>query len=216
MKVPFTQEAFLGVFSAYNQAIWPVLPLVYLVGVALPALVLVRRSTVPGRPAALLLAVLWLWMGGVYHIGFFSRINPAAYLFGALFIVQGLLLIMFAFARGGLPLRFRGGARDWTGGAFVLYALVVYPLIGYLSGHGYPQAPLFGVAPCPTTIFTFGILLWSQRRVPWYLFVIPLLWSLLGFSAAASFGIIEDFGLPVAGILGTTLILLRRRPSAVA
>jgi hypothetical protein len=44
--------------------------------------------------------------------------------------------------------------------------MVVYPLLGIRFGHSYPRAPLFGVAPCPTTIFTFGLLLWATRSVP--------------------------------------------------
>jgi hypothetical protein len=86
-----------------------------------------------------------------------------------------------------------------------------YPLLGSAFGHLYPVSPVFGVAPCPTVIFTFGLLLWSTARVPGYVLVIPFLWSLLGFSAAVSLGMREDYGLVVAGLLGTALLLLRGR-----
>ena len=88
-----------------------------------------------------------------------------------------------------------------------------HPRIGALLGHGYPQSPSFGVAPCPTTIFTFGLLLWTDRPVPRPLLVIPLLWSLLGVSAAVSLGIKEDLGLVVAALLGTALLIWRDRPT---
>jgi Family of unknown function (DUF6064) len=39
------------------------------------------------------------------------------------------------------------------------------------------------------------------------LLIIPVLWSVIGTSAAFSFGIKEDFGLLVAGTIGTTMII---------
>ena len=70
---------------------------------------------------------------------------------------------------------------------------------------------MFGVAPCPTTIFTFGILLWATKSVPAYLLVIPLLWSIVGMSAAVNLRVPQDYGLVVAGVLGTVLILIQNR-----
>ena len=110
-----------------------------------------------------------------------------------------------------LTFRARPGLIPVVGGLFLLYTLAIYPVLGWMSGHAYPRSPMFGVAPCPVTIFTFGLLLWTTGRVPKYLLVIPLLWSLLGFSAASSLGIREDYGLVVAGVLGTALLLWRDR-----
>jgi hypothetical protein len=59
------------------------------------------------------------------------------------------------------------------------------------------------------TIFTFGLLLWTERPVPRMLLVIPLLWSLLGVSAAIALDVGEDLGLVVAGLLATALLLWR-------
>jgi hypothetical protein len=100
-----------------------------------------------------------------------------------------------------------------VGGCVIVYAVVVYPIIGALSGHGHPLSPSVGVAPCPTTIFSFGLLFCTRRPVPMYVLVIPLAWSLIGLSAALSMGIREDVGLTIAGVLGTALIVWRdRRP----
>jgi hypothetical protein len=85
-------------------------------------------------------------------------------------------------------------------------------VLGYLFGHVYPKSPTFGL-PCPTTIFTFGLLLWTKTKFPKAVLVIPFLWSLIGFSAALTMGIHEDIGLLVAGVLGTVLLLLRERKS---
>jgi hypothetical protein len=68
----------------------------------------------------------------------------------------------------------------------------------------------------PTTIFTSGILLWTRSTLPKILLVIPLLWSIIGFSAAVSLGIREDIGLLVAGVAGTTMIVIRDKPRGTA
>jgi hypothetical protein len=83
-------------------------------------------------------------------------------------------------------------------------------VLGHLFGHIYPKSPTFGL-PCPTTIFTFGLLLWTDKKIPKYVLVIPFLWSIVGFSAAVNLKVYEDFGLLVAGIIGTVLILLSER-----
>ena len=43
-----------------------------------------------------LLSFFWLWAGFVYHLIFFTEINPAAYIFGTIFIVQGCLFFIKA------------------------------------------------------------------------------------------------------------------------
>ena len=55
--------------------------------------------------------------------------------------------------------------------------------------------------PCPTTIFTFGVLLWAAPRIPLRLLIIPVSWTLLGISAARSHGVVQDYALPVAAVL---------------
>lgn len=210
MDLPFTTEQFLAVFRDYNTAIWPAQIGAYLLGIGALGLA-GRDSSTSDRLICLILAVFWGWMGAVYHLAFFRTINPAAVLFGALFLVQGGLFVYVGVRRDGLAFRVRSDRYGWAGGLFIAYALVVYPVIGAQLGHGYPQAPMFGVAPCPTTIFTFGLLLWTRGRVPLGLLIIPTLWSLVGFTAAVTLGMLEDTGLLVAGLLGTGLLWDRNR-----
>jgi hypothetical protein len=150
-------------------------------------------------------------MGVFYHIVHFSKINPSANLFGVVFILQGLVFVLTGSIRNSLSFRSGLDLHSVIGWCFILYAMIIYPLIGSASGHSYPEAPVFGVAPCPATIFTFGVLLWARRHVPIYLLLIPFLWSLVGFSAALNLGVSQDYGLGVAGILGTILIIWRNR-----
>lgn len=208
--LPFTQQEFLGVFSIYNQAIWPAQIIAYLLGtVAVGMAIWSGRFT--GKIVIGTLAAFWVWTGGAYHIAFFSTINSAAYLFGALFILEGMLLGWAGLRQKRLTFRFRFDSYGLTGALLVAYAMIIYPLIGYQLGHGYPQSPMFGVAPCPMVIFTFGLLLWADNKLSGWLLIIPGLWSLIGFTAALKLGMLEDTGLLAAGILGIAMVWYRNK-----
>ena len=153
MTLPFSTDQFFGVFAAYNQTIWPAPVAAYLLGILAVGLV-GTRAAYRDRVISGILALAWFWMGAVYHLLFFSTINTAAYGFGVFFIIQGLLLLWSGGYRGELVFRFQKDLVGLLGLLFIVYAAVLYPLLGYTLGHTYPHAPLFGVAPCPTTIFT--------------------------------------------------------------
>ena len=208
----FTVEQFLTVFERYNEALWPLQIVAYAVGVALVVLAFTRWK----RASAVIfgaLAVMWAGMGVGYMWMYFSDINPAARLFGAIFVVQAVLLAVMAVKERGASYGGRRGARTWVGLALIVYAMVGYPLLGMAFGHGYPQAPMFGLVPCPTTIFICGMLLLAARPRRLLLWL-PLVWSAIGFFAALKFGIKEDVGLLVAGVV-FAVILLRTRSVAV-
>jgi hypothetical protein len=172
MNMPFTAREFLEVFERYNEAVYPlqyVLILAALVAIYLSAAHHAARSD---RLVSAILAMLWIWAGVVYQWLFFGPINTLAYLFGILFVVQAGIFLYVGVVRCALTFRATPDRRGMTGIIILLYALLIYPLAGALSGHGYPAAPTFGV-PCPVTIFTFGILSWTDKRVPAYLLAIP-------------------------------------------
>lgn len=203
MDAPFTADGFLAVFARYNHAVWPAQLALAGIAAALVLLAL-RRPGATRRAAPLVLAGLWAWMAIAYHALFFTAINPLAYAFALLFLVQAALFGAAAVPGRGMRLAPRTDLRGVAGALMVVYALVFYPLVGMAAGHAYPAAPTFGL-PCPTTIFTFGILLWAEERVVIRLLVIPVLWSLLGISAAVQFGIVQDYGLPIAAAAALVL-----------
>lgn len=213
MRFPFTTEQFIEVFSRYNQTVWPAQWLLAALAIAVLALAL-RHSHAASRVAFGLLAAMWLWMGAVYHLGFFSTINPAAYGFAALFLLQALLLAAEAVRRGSTLSASRREPQTVAGWMLVAHALVIYPAIGFWLGRRYPGNPTFGL-PCPTTIFTLGVLLWVRPRLPVRLLIIPLLWSLVGTVAALQLGIREDFSLIfAAAVVG--MVYFGRRPPVPA
>ncbi len=206
MDIPFTVDQFFGVFETYNTAIWPAQIIAYFLGIG--AIVLAfRENKHSGRIISGILALLWIWMGVFYHMAYFSTINPAAWIFGALFVLEGLLFIVVGLIWGKLSFNFDMKPVSAVGAIFILYAMVAYPLLGIAFGHWYPRAPMFGVAPCPTTIFTFGLLLWAKRPIPIYILVVPLIWSIIGTMAAVGLQVPQDYGLGIAGIAGTTLAI---------
>lgn len=209
MQVPFTIDQFLSSIEKYNVAIWP-LQIIFVIIAIAAVLLTVRKTKVTDKFVSSVLFFFWLWMAIMYHILNFSSINKAAYVFGAFYIIQGVLFLITGVFTTKLSFRFKPDFFTIIGLIFLVYALLLYPLIGNMFGHMYPAKPTFGL-PCPTTIFTFGILLWTDKRVPKYILVVPLLWSIVGMSAAVSLGIKEDFGLVVAGVLGTVLMFFKDR-----
>lgn len=207
METPFATAELLDVFGRYNQGVWPAQAGMYLLA-ALVLWLAWRPRPRWGMIIGAALAFFWGWMALAYHAAYFTRINPAAWLFAAVFLLQAALLL-HAGVRGDLSLRPRMDAAGAAGGLLVAYALLAYPLIGYAAGQRYPATPTFGL-PCPTTIFTFGVLLWAAPRIPGRLLVIPGLWALLGVSAARSHGMVQDYGLPVAALVAIAAALWSR------
>ncbi|TAG93942.1 MAG: hypothetical protein EAZ09_13625 [Oscillatoriales cyanobacterium] len=205
--MPFTTEEFLRVFEKYNQTIFPMQFVLILVGIAAVGLA-VSRKPFANKTISGLLGFLWLWAGIIYHLIFFTKISPPAYVFGALFVFQGWLFLYEGVVKNSLSFRASQNFYGLLGAIFITYALVIYPLLGYALGRTFPASPTFGV-PCPTTIFTFGLLLWTDKKVSLSLLIVPILWSIVGTSAALTFGIKEDFGLLIAGTIGTASIIQR-------
>jgi len=199
MRLPFTIDQFLDVFSRYNVAVWPAQW--WLAAAAVGAAVIaVRDRPNDHRMVSLILALLWLWMAAVYHLGFFVVVNPVAIAFGAAFAIQGVLFAWLVCRTGRASYRPRSRVAAAIGAVVMLYALVLYPALGYILGHRYPAAPTFGV-PCPTTIFTLGLLVWASEAVPRWLLIVPLAWSAVATGAAVNLGMMEDFGLSAAAVV---------------
>ena len=142
MKTPFTVEQFLHVFKNYNLTVFPMQIIFYILA-ATVIYFAIKKNAISDKVINLILSFLWLWMGVVYHIIYFSVINKAAILFCSVFI---------------------------TGVLTIAFSLIFYPVLGFFIGHVYPSSPTFGL-PCPTTIFTFGLLLWLDKKIPFTILV---------------------------------------------
>lgn len=195
--MPFTTDQFFAVFEAYNTAIWPAHIGAYAIGIVTLWSIVAERAW-SGRAAYYTLAIYWIWNGIAYHYRFFAPVNPAAYGFAALFVIQGLLFLAYASHASAIRPE-RGFWKGMVPGLLIVYAMAIYPALGYLAGHGWPISPMFGVAPCPTTIFTLAVLM-ASPRVPFVILAIPVTWALVGTSAAVVLNVPEDLGL-LAGVV---------------
>lgn len=205
MEIPFSTDEFLKVFESYNLSVWPIQ--IFFFFLALIAITLIyKRVSNSSQIVMSILTFFWGWMGLAYHIIYFSTINKAAYIFGSVFLVQSFVFLYFGVIRKKIQLTFNLNPSGIIALIFLTYSLILYPFLGHILGHSYPRTPTFGV-PCPTTIFTFGVLLYCVNRIPWYVLAIPFLWSIVGFFAALNLSIKEDFGLVITGVLSAVILL---------
>ncbi|PYU63895.1 MAG: hypothetical protein DMG49_27590 [Acidobacteria bacterium] len=200
MGIPFSIEQFFSVFAQYNESVWPMQVILNLL--ALVAIILLYRARpLKSRVLAAVLSFLWGWMAIAYHFAFFTTINSAAWLFGAVFMAGTFWFGWTGVMRSKLHFCLGGGIRGWAGGFLIGFALIVYHLLGYAMGHHYPAVPTFGL------IFTIGVLHFVAAPVPRSVFAVPLVWAAVGSIAAFQLGVLQDLGLLVAGLVGVVAVI---------
>ncbi len=209
MNIPFTAQQFYDVFKNYNLSIWPFQIILCLIAVIAVSYSIKKKSSFKKIVPAIL-SFFWIWMGVVYNFIFFAVINKLAYLFGTVFIIEGILFVKYGIFQNKLTFKFRPDFYGITGAIQILFALIIYPIAGYCLGHVYPSSPTFGL-PCPTTIFTFGLLLWTDKKCPVGILLIPLSWSMIGFTAAYLLNVYEDTALLISGLSTVSILLIRKR-----
>lgn len=208
MNFTLTLDMLLDTFEQYNLDIWPMQVIAYIMGIV-ALLFAIKRTKYSNQVVAGVLTFLWLWTAIGFFMLYFAPVYTFAYVFGLLFFIQGVLFFV-NMVKPRISFGFKGDVYAIVGLVFIAYAMIGYPLVGYFLGHIYPQAPPFGLTPCPLTVFTFGLLLLTDQKVSRWLLVIPLLWA-LGGVMPASVGIYEDVGLIITGLVGTAMILYRDR-----
>lgn len=212
MALPFTYEEFINVFKSYNLAVFPAQIIAYALGLFSLVIFLFRKTQ--ARIINIILGGFWSFTGIFYHFLYFSEINRAAFLFGILFIAQGIIFFYQAFENRRLKYHLDLSKFDimqFFAIIFFLYSLVIYPLLSQAFGHYYPYAPSFGITPCPTVIFTIAFLLLSENKLFLGFWIIPFLWAFIGFFAATQLGMIEDYGLLISALIAVFLILRKNR-----
>jgi len=210
MKIPFDLTQFITVFRNYNESIGPT-PFV-LSFIALLLLLLIGKKKETTRLPLFFLSFIWAWTGIVYHWIFFSTINPLAKIFGIFFVIQAIAFLIYSLLLKDRFFELRKNCKSIVGIFMVMYAVVIYPALGFPFGHIYPDSPSFG-APCPSTIYTLGLLMLLAKKPPVWLYVIPLLWAVIGFNAALSFSIYEDYGLLLSGIIFLVYMIKKTKNS---
>jgi Family of unknown function (DUF6064) len=208
MNIPFTAEQFYGVFSAYNAGVWPMQLLLMALGV-LAVFLLVRSRSYSSVGISAILTLLWTWQALAYHLAFFTVINPLAYVFAVVFLAGAAVFFWHGVIRRRLNFKPTGITNGWrtrAGWSLMIFASFIYPAWTYVAGHRYPAFPTFGL-PCPTTLFTIGMLSFLVRPYPRSILLVPVLWCFVGSQAAFVFDVQADLGLIAAAVLGLVLIV---------
>jgi len=214
MKVPFTTEQFLSVFDNYNSNIFPIQLILAIFGIL--AVYTLHKNIKNSTPLISgVLGFLWIWMGVVYHFAYFTSINKAAWGFGGLFIIQGLLFIATGIFKPKFEYVINKNTRSVIGEFLAIFGLLLYPAIGLMILGDVNKTISLGL-PCPTTIFTFGFMILATAKFPKYLLIIPSIWSLIGLSAVFNFGIYQDLMLIVSAATADFIILKNNKREITA
>lgn len=208
MKTPFTIEQFFDVIKDYNISLFP-FQLIIIILVLIGFILLFGKNKYRSNVISILLGFLWIWGGIMYHFLFFTTINKAAYIFGGLFIVQGIFFFI-ELIRGRLYFLCKRSVRHYVGYFFILFGLIIYPLISYLVKGNFDETISLGL-PCPTTILTFGFLLLSGKGFSKYLLIIPTIWAIIGTGAAINFGVYQDYLMIISAVVADIYLLGRTK-----
>ena len=200
----FTPRTYYRLFELYNAAIWPAQYVEIVLGVLL-ALMCLRRD---GRAATVLLAAVWLWVAVAFLALRYATINWAA-TYGAWAFGAQAALLLWAALRG----RFEPAGRIGIG--FVLFAIFLEPLSGLILGRPLRQVELFGLAPDPTVVATFGALLTLRPRRRWVFMIIPVLWCLFTGLTLLAMSARDWWIAPAAALLAIVIATSSRSRSSI-
>lgn len=209
MRLPFTSSEFFRVFADYNETVWPAQILLLLIALVATALVF-SRARWSDTLISTLLAVLWLWMALAYHLAFFTGINPLAYAFAALSLVGAAAFLWHGLYRKRLQFGWQRSGWTVAGALLIIFSLAVYPVWTWRTGHTWPAMPTFGL-PCPTTLFTVGMLTFLLPPYPRSVLVAPLLWCAIGVQAAFLLDVTPDLSLLAGGAVAVALLAVAGR-----
>ena len=209
MNIPFTTEEFFQIIEKYNTSLFPSQIFILILGLV-AVLLLHNKRALKNKLIGGFLAFLWLWTGLFYHILNFTEINKAAYVFGAIFILQGLFLLYEVFIRGKLVFEFKANFINYLAYFFIWFGLIVYPVLIYALDGSFNQVISLGL-PCPTTIITFGFLIITHRSFSKYLLIIPTIWAIIGTGAAINFGVYPDYLMLISAVIADIYLFGRNK-----
>ena len=207
----FTLEDFFAVLKHYNLSIWPIQIFAYILGIV-ALFFYIKKTKYSEKIIMGILSFFWFWNGIIFCPIYWGPSYEYAYAFGALCIIQGLLF-MWLSVKSDLDAGVRTNLQFVTGVFFIIYALAGYNILGLILNRVYPVFFPFGLIPCPTTIFTFGMFLVMKKKFPNYILIIPSIVAVVGILAVYK-GIFEDIVLILSGITGTILLLQRQKKTA--
>ncbi|HLF56479.1 MAG TPA: DUF6064 family protein [Thermoanaerobaculia bacterium] len=213
MNPPATMDRLLATFERLNTELWPAHAVGITLALAVLALVVAKHRRASSFTLAAL-GFLWIATGTIFHWLYFRPIGGAGGWLAGVFVVQGVSFLIAA-RRPRTSFRFDGSGFSWLGLGLAAFAVIGYPVSGYLLRGTFLHAAWIGIFPCPVGVFTMGMFLMSERVAPKALLVIPTLWALAGLRPVL-WGVTEDIVLLAGGLLAAVLVMIRdgRAPAA--
>jgi len=191
-------EVFFNSVSTYNVSIFPMQIITLIVAVILTYLLFVRPSTGVNKLIKAYLSLTFVWFVLMFPFeGVFKII------FGLVHIAIAILFFIDIFTAK-IEFKFPETSGERYFMFFLIFsAFALYPLIEYMSGHPYPKILLFGIAPCPTIIFSLALLIGAVPKVGKLIFILLIFAAISsGLSAPIMLGVWADLLLLFTGVYG--------------
>ena len=201
-----SQNLFYKRMLEYNTDVFPLMICSYIFVVFL-LVIIGTKIQMKNRLSGFFLSFLFVFIGLITFIYYFGVVHSQYYVWGSLWVLQGIAFFLHSGIKNSMLIEYKKDCKTAVATILLFSALIIYPVIGFLTGHGYPTGPIFGIAPCPVTIFTFALLILNRRAFPITLLIIPFLWSLTGIYAIFFLHVYQDAIEVIAGITGLFFIL---------
>lgn len=209
----FSARTYYRLFERHNAALWPGHLVTLLAGVALVWL-LFRPGPRTARIAGGVLAAAWLMVAVAYFWSRYATIHMGGRWFAAAFAGQAVVLLWWGVLRARLELAAQPAVMGRMGLGLFLFSVLFYPLVGRILGRPWGQSEVFGLAPDPTVLATLGLLL-AANHARWWLWVVPVGWSLFSAMTLWALHAPEALGMGMVPVVWVVLACRYRRARMV-
>ena len=199
-------ETWWNQIGTYNNAIFPMQIIIMIVAIILTYFLFAKPGTKTNKMMKAYLSFTFAWNGIIFFL-IFGKELPGIFLGAPLFII---VAILFAWDIFGNKTQLRLPDIKWRRYLMMFWILLafLYPLIGLAFGHYYPKTCIFGVMPCPTTVFALALLVAAIPKVDKKVYVLLLVWALPAFGKClGALNLYEDCVLFWTGIYALIMLI---------
>jgi hypothetical protein len=199
-------EAWWNQIGIYNKAVFPMQILMVIAALVLLYFLIFKPGKKTDNLMRAYLSFVCAWNAVVFFL-IYGRELSGAILGVPLFI---LAAVLFAWDISAQKTHFRipgAGWKKYVTAILILLALL-YPVVGYVLGHSYPQTCTFGTMPCPTTVFALALLAAAIPQVDRKMYIVLLIWALPAFGKClGAMDLYEDCILFWAGVYAVIVLI---------
>lgn len=200
--IPYSADAHQGLFAFYYLDTSPAHLIALPFGFVI-AVMLARHSKRGPVASRLIIAAFWVWTGAIFYGQYFIDLNWAAKYFGYVFIGQGGLIATHTLINRNKICRPESLTRV-IGGALVVLGMALSPTIAAIMETPISHAHLFGITPLPLIIATVGVFMVTLSRIPPWILIIPIIWTVWEILTAQTLGLWHDFALAIFALVAIT------------